>query len=370
MQRRGRDQVTAIDAVWYGTSAAARLARAALAPASWIFRAGVYVNARRFESGAEAVHASALPALSIGNLTVGGTGKTPVAAWAAGALCARGASPAIVMRGYGDDETLVHARLNPDVPVVIHSDRVVGTVEAARIGADCVILDDAFQHRRIARVSDWVLVSADRWSDDLRLLPAGPLREPVNGLRRADVLVLTRKDATYARAESIGEALITRFPRVGLAICHLALGDLVPATAGPSRSRSWLRGRRVLATAAVGDPTAFFSQLRGEGAEIRPRAFSDHHAFTAADVAELTALAEGLDGVVCTLKDAVKLGPLWPAAAAPLWYVSQIAVFERGSALLDRALDAVLAARHAASSTAGPAGPSSPKNGHRSSTAD
>ena len=362
--------MSAINNVWYGTSAAARLARAALTPASWIFRAGVFVNARRFEPGADAVHASALPALSIGNLTVGGTGKTPMAAWAAGALRDRGASPAVVMRGYGDDEPLVHARLNPDVPVVVDVDRVAGTVEAARIGADCVILDDAFQHRRIARVSDWVLVSADRWSDHLRLLPAGPLREPVHALRRADVLVLTRKDATYARAESIGEALITRFPRVGLAICHLALGELRSATSGPSHPRSWLRGRRLLATAAVGDPTAFLSQLRGEGAEIRARVFADHHAFSAADVVELASLADGLDGVVCTLKDAVKLGPRWPAAAAPLWYVSQIAVFERGSALLDRALDAVLAARHAASSTAGPAGQSSPKNGHRSSTAD
>ena len=362
--------MTAIDFLWYGTSAAARVARGALAPASWLYRAGVWANGRRYESGAARVHTAALPTISIGNLTVGGTGKTPVAAWAAGVLRARGAAPAIVMRGYGDDEPLVHARLNPEVPVIVNNDRVRGAEQARDAGADCVILDDAFQHRRISRMSDWVLVSAERWASDMRLLPAGPLREPLTALRRADVLIVTRKHATHDQAESVGEALTMRFPRLSLAVCHLALGDLMPATSGPSHPLSWLRGRRLAATAAVGDPSAFFAQLRENGAEIQPSPYADHHAFTKDDAIALASTAEHLEGVVCTLKDAVKLGPLWPAAAPPLWYVSQIAVFERGSALLDRAMDAVLAARQGASSTAGPAGPSSPNNGHESSTAD
>jgi tetraacyldisaccharide 4'-kinase len=361
--------VSALDDLWYGSSARARVTRALLTPASWLYTAGVYAFTRKFRDGS-AVQASPVPALSIGNLTVGGTGKTPVAAWAAAELCARGGQPAIVMRGYGDDEPLVHARLNANVPVVVNPDRVAGARQAMVQGADCVILDDAFQHRRIGRVSDWVLVSADRWSTDLRVLPAGPLREPIDGLTRADVLVVTRKSATRATAETIGADLVARYPNLGLAVCHLAPAGLRRATSDDSAPVSWLRGRRLLATAAVGDPDAFVSQLRAEGAELRVRTFRDHHAFTARDVTELTALAEGLDGVVCTLKDAVKLGPLWPAAAPPLWYVSQIAVIERGSPLLDRALDAVLAARQAASSTAGSAGQSSLKNGHRSSIAD
>ena len=358
-----------LDALWYGTSLSARVARAVLTPASWAYGAGVRLRARRY-ADPSSVSGPPLPALSIGNLTVGGTGKTPVAAWAVDALRRRGASPAIVMRGYGDDEPLVHARLNPGVPVIADPDRLAGARRAAAEGADCVVLDDAFQHRRIARISDWVLVSADRWPQELRLLPAGPLREPVDGLRRADVVVVTRKQASLAVAESIGDELALRYSNLGVAVCHLQLSELRNATSGVSRPLSWLHGRRLLAAAAVGDPSAFFAQLRVEGVELRTRSFADHHAFTAADVAGLADAGHGVEGVICTLKDAVKLGPRWPATAAPLWYVSQIAVFERGSALLDRALGAVLTARHAAPSTAGPAGHRSLKNGPQSSTAD
>jgi tetraacyldisaccharide 4'-kinase len=126
----------------------------------------------------------------------------------------------------------------------------------------------------------------------------------------------------------------------------------------------------VTAAAAVGAPDAFFAQLRAAGAVLEERSFRDHHAFSGADVASLVVAAERGDGLLCTLKDAVKLAPRWPPAAAPLWYVSQIAMIERGEALLAHALEAVLAARQVVSSTAGSAGPSSPPNGHRSSTAD
>lgn len=360
----------AAEEIWYGDGARARALRAALSPASWLFGAAVNFRAWRFEQAARAEHPSPLPAVSLGNVTVGGTGKTPLAAWAAAELRARGAAPAIVMRGYGDDEPLVHARLNPGVPVIVNADRLAGVLEARSIGADCVILDDAFQHRRIARVSDWVLIAAERWRDDLRLLPAGPLREPLDALGRADVLVVTRKSAKSAAAEEIADRLGRRFPSLGVAICHFALDALVDARTGERRPLAWLSDRRIVAAAAVGEPAAFFAQLRAAGARLDERAFRDHHAFDAADVAELAEAADRRDGLVCTLKDAVKLAPLWPPVAAPLWYVSQIAVIERGDAVLDRALEAVLAARQAVSSTAGPAGQSSLPNGHRSSTAD
>ena len=342
-----------VERMWYGDDARARLARAALAPASWLYGVAVGVRAWRFDHTDGAIHLTALPVLSVGNLTVGGTGKTPVAAWAARTLQSRGARPAIVMRGYGDDEPIVHARLNPTVPVIVDADRVAGTARAAYAGADCVILDDAFQHRRIARVSNWALVSAERWRDDLRLLPAGPLREPVGALARADILLVTRKSAALSVAARIGERLLAQQPTLRVAVCHLAFDALVNDGTQERRPVSWLSGRRVVAAAAVGDSAAFFAQLEAAGASVDARAYRDHHAFTRADLAELVVVADRCDGLVCTLKDAVKLGPLWPANAAPLWYVSQIAVIERGVAELDRALEKVLAARQGVTSIAG-----------------
>lgn len=369
MPCRGRKRMPAIEDVWYGTGVVPRIARAVLRPASWLYGVAVGVRGRRFE-GASAQQTHATPAVSIGNLTVGGTGKTPIAAWAASRLRARHARPAIVMRGYGGDELLVHARLNPDVPVIVDANRVRGAERARAAGADCIILDDAFQHRRIARASDWVLVAAERWREDLDLLPAGPLREPLSALMRAQVLVVTRKSATRDAAEVVAGRLARRFPHLGIAMCHLALDALVNALTGAREPLSALGGRVVVGVAAVGSPRDFFAQLSMAGARIDEHPFRDHHAFTPAEVAALAHRASRNDGLVCTLKDAVKLAPMWPRAAGPLWYVSQIAVIERGETVLDDALETVLAARQSASSTAGSAGPSSSAHGHRSPIAD
>jgi tetraacyldisaccharide 4'-kinase len=362
--------VSGVQSIWYGEDSGARIARAALVPASWLYEAGMRVRDWRYANSKDAVHTPIVPVLSLGNITVGGTGKTPVAAWCAARLRERGAHPAIVMRGYGEDEPLVHAHLNPDVPVIVDADRVRGAEHARAGGADCVILDDGFQHRRIARVADWVLVSVERWRDDLRLLPAGPLREPLSALQRADVLMVTRKSASLEKADEIAMRLSLQFPHLGTAVCHLALDALVDARTGGRRSLEWLADKRIVAAAAVGEPDAFFAQLRAQGARVEERRFRDHHAFDASDVRALAVAADRREGLICTLKDVVKLAPLWPPAAAPLWYVSQIAVIERGGSVLDHGLEAVLAARQAATSTAGADRPSSPPNGHRSTTAD
>ena len=343
---RGR-KVSGADALWYGDGIAARAARGALIPATWLYRVGIAVHNRRY-AGDGAVQQAQVPVLSLGNVTVGGTGKTPVAAWAARALRTRGARPAIVMRGYGADEPLVHARLNPDVPVVVDADRVRGAARAHADGADCVVLDDGFQHRRLGRVSDWVLVAAEQWRDDLRLLPAGPLREPASALGRANILLVTRKTATHDVAREIAARLGAQFPHAGVASCHLAPDALVHAHTGEEQSLGSLAGLRIVAIAAVGAPDAFFAQLRALGAIVDEHAYPDHHAFSYDDVTKLSSAARGADALVCTLKDAVKLAPLWTAASAPLWYVSQIAVIEQGAALLDQALESVLAARQPA----------------------
>lgn len=364
--------MSAIDALWYEQSAAAKVGRALLSPASWLYGAGVSARNARFENDPHRVIDAGIPVLSLGNLTVGGTGKTPLAAWAARELHERGARPAIVLRGYGADEVLVHRALNPDLVVIADGDRVRGVEAARALGATCAILDDAFQHRRIRRLSDWVLVAAESWRDDLRLLPAGPLREPVAALARAHAVIVTRKSASLKQADAILASLTARFPGLAPAVFHLAPSGLVNVLSGGTRPAATLVGERVVAVAALGATAPFFTQLREAGSEVDPIAFRDHHAFTTDDVRSIVARSAAADAVVCTLKDAVKLGPLWPRAAPPLWYVSQLAVCERGCPTLDRALEAVAtaAARPVASPTAGLAGPSSSRHGHRSSTAD
>lgn len=334
------------EAIWYGDGAGARAGRALLAPLGWAFAGAAGLRGELYDRRLLSIVQPALPALGVGNLTVGGTGKTPVAAELARRLLGAGARPAIVLRGYGDDEPLVHARLNPEVPVVTGADRAAAVRTAAAAGADVVVLDDAFQHRRLARQADIVLVSADRWGrGSRRLLPAGPWREPLTALRRASLAVVTRKAAGQADVDAAVEAIAAAAPGCPVAVAELALDGLVSVIGTERRPSDHLAGRRVLAATAIGDPGAFVSQLRAQGASVTAMAWPDHHAFSPTDVDRLVLAAAGADLVVCTLKDAVKLAPLWPRAAAALWYVSQTVAFERGEERLQPILDALLQAR-------------------------
>lgn len=331
--------------IWFDDSPGAVAARVALAPAEWLYRGAVAVRNALYDRDWLRVHEAPIPAVSIGNLAVGGTGKTPVAAWFAAELQRRGARPAIVMRGYGADEPLVHARLNPSVPVFTGGDRVRGLREARAAGCDVAVMDDAFQHRRVRRIGDVVLVSADRWTDRFRLLPAGPGREPLRSLRRASLVVVTRK-ATGRRAAA---ALASRLEGIAAgpasAVAHLAIGPLVDFMSGAERPLASLHGARIVLASGVGDPGALEAQLLAVGAAIEARSFPDHHVYDSADMATLVSEGSRFDGLVCTLKDAVKLGPAWPRGAGPLWYVSQRCEFEDGGAGIAALLDRLLTAR-------------------------
>jgi tetraacyldisaccharide 4'-kinase len=328
--------------LWFGGGGPVRAGRILLAPVSGLYGAVVAARGALYDAGLLRAAAGPIPALSVGNLTVGGTGKTPVAAWFAAELAARGARPALVLRGYGGDEPLVHGALNPCVPVVVDPDRVRGVARAAAEGADVVVLDDAFQHRRAARAVDVVLVSADRWPDRVRLLPAGPFRERPTALRRASLVIITAKAAGPGDVARVRDAVRRAAPGVPLAVMRLGLGPL-RNEAGGERPLASLRGMAVLAISAIGDPAAFAAQLAAAGASVRTRVFPDHHAFTAAEASSLAlSLAES---PVCTLKDYVKLGPLWPRGAPALWYVSQHSTVEDGRASLDEAIANLLRAR-------------------------
>lgn len=355
--------------VWHGAGAKASLARAVLAPAALLYGGVMRARTLLYDARVLPSHAPRIPAVSVGNLSVGGTGKTPVAAWVARELAARGAHPAVVLRGYGGDEPLVHERLNPDIPIVADPDRVRGVSRAAAQGADVAVLDDAFQHRRIRRAADIVLLSADVSDGPWRLLPAGPWREPIGALSRASLALVTRKAAPAERVDELLRAIDRARPSLPVAVARLEPDGLRAATGEGDLAIASLAGRDILAISAIGDPRAFAAQLRALGARVTERAFGDHHGYTAADAFAIAAALRPGALAVCTLKDAVKLAPLWPRAAPRLWYVSQRVVVERGERALGALLDTVVQLR--LPPTPAPAPPAKPSPyGNRPSTSD
>jgi len=343
-------------ALWESDSVGARIARAALTPAELAFAAATALRSSMYSSGILHTHPTAVPALSVGNLSVGGTGKTPLAAYLARRLRDSGATPAIVLRGYGEDEPLVHRTLNADVPVIVSADRVGGIADAKQQGCDVVVLDDAFQHRRASRVADIVVVSADNWHPNRRhLLPAGPWRERLTALRRATIAVVTRKAATGEVAHAVA-ATINSVARIPIAIVQLAPAELRDVRGSAVVPIDAIRGESIVAVSAIGDPLSFAAQLGAAGATVTSEAFRDHYRFTPSDVSRLVAAAQRYDRVVCTLKDAVKLGPLWPAGLR-LWYVSQRISVERGSDAVESVLSTMLLARSASTHTGRPGAP-------------
>jgi tetraacyldisaccharide 4'-kinase len=334
-----------IERLWFDETVAAQAARVALAPLSVSYAAIVASRQAMYDRGWLASFDPALPAVSIGNLTVGGTGKTPIAAWLARTCRDRGRQPGIVIRGYATgDEVLVHRVLNGDVPVVANPDRLAGIRELAAQGCDIAILDDAFQHRRTRRALDIVLVSADAWSLAQWPLPAGPWREPLTALRRAHVVIITRKAADTTATATVRAAVERAAPDVPVAVASLAPAAL-RTLHGATQPLSALQGTRVCAVAAIGWPQAFYAQLEAAGAHVEFITFRDHHRYTTADVAAIRRLAAKGLTVVCTLKDAVTLGNLWPREGPPIWYVSQRVELERGADRLYAALDAIAGAQ-------------------------
>lgn len=316
--------------------------RTLLTPAELLYRGAVSVRGKFYDWGIVPAEDFSVPILSVGNLTVGGTGKTPVAAWFARQFRERGVTPAVVLRGYGGDETIVHQRLNEGIPIIAAADRRRGIREAIANGVGVVVLDDAFQHRRTKRDADVVLINADAWSRRPRLLPAGPWREPLGAARRATLVIVTRKIADRAAVEDVTRAVANAAPRVPIVVAHLAPANLTSTATGQTLPLHAIRGADLTAIAAIGAPDAFFKQLTELGAIVRPFSYPDHHAFTAVEARFLATQASNSDFVVCTLKDAVKLEALWPAEAGSLWYVSQRLRIEDGQQHFDRVIENLL----------------------------
>src|SRR6185295_11058481 len=195
--------------------------------------------------------------VAVGNLSVGGTGKTPLAAWIAQRYAARGQKPGILLRGYGGDEPLVHRRLVPDAFVVSHPDRSAGARQAIAAGARVLVLDDAFQLLRVARDLNIAIVSAESAAAASWTLPAGSWREDRGALARADWLVVTRKHATPEAARVTAEELAARHPGRPVSVAYLALDHLERLWSGLREPMAVLKGRRVLAAVGIADPRGF-----------------------------------------------------------------------------------------------------------------
>jgi tetraacyldisaccharide 4'-kinase len=275
-----------------------------------------------YAGGVLRTHRATAPVISVGNLAMGGTGKTPLVAAIARFLHEHGAQPAILTRGYrrrdprprlvlpgspapaweeiGDEPALL-ARLLPDVPITVDADRVRGAATAVReAGATHLVLDDGFQHWRLARDLDIVVVDAGD-----PLCERRPRRERPGALARADVAVTVNADReTVAAALPLISAHAPGLPLFALRLrpTEVVLGD-------ERRPAESLRGRRVVPFAAIAAPERFFATLEALGADIAEAySFPDHHAFARADLDTILARALELEALpIATAKDAVKL---------------------------------------------------------------
>jgi tetraacyldisaccharide 4'-kinase len=296
---------------------AAELQRTGLRLASIPYGWAVRLRNRLYDRNWNRVHRAAVPVVSVGNLTLGGTGKTPCVEYVARFFRELDLRVAILSRGYGaghgpNDEALVLEENLPDVPHLQGADRVASADCAVEeLESEVLVLDDGFQHRRLARNLDIVLVDATNPWGYGRLFPRGLLREPAAGLRRAQVVLLTRCDQVNAEQRDRLRATIARLApdaTIGETI-HQAL-DLCNSE-GTSQCLDEVRRQPVIAFCGLGNPDAFRKTLLNLGADVRDfRTYPDHHSYTRTDVEDLRTWArqQATDClVVTTQKDLVKL---------------------------------------------------------------
>jgi tetraacyldisaccharide 4'-kinase len=352
----------------------------ALTPLGWLYGAVTRARLRLYRSGIFKTERAGAPVVSVGNLTAGGTGKTPLVEWVASALAREGLRACVLTRGYGradeskrvlasdgarvlagveecgDEPRLLAERLLGAASVVCDRDRVAAARWArAELGAEVFVLDDGFQHLRIARDLDVVTLDAtDPWGGG-HLLPRGRLREPASALARADCVVITRaelaEDLAALRAE-VGRlsggraAVLTSRVRTRGLVPLVEFGraaDEVVARAASARAGVGV-GAPVAAFCAVGNPRAFFEHLRRDGFGLSyTRAFADHHAYTAADAEAVSreAARAGARSLLTTAKDAVKLRGL--GFALPCYVVEIGVEFDEKARLLGLLREAVSA---------------------------
>lgn len=307
--------------------AADRLLLVLLRVCAVIYSLIMRLRAAAYAAGVLRSHKLPRPVISVGNITVGGTGKTPMTAWLARHLISRGKRVAVLSRGYGGnlegtvaivadgnrrllgpeeagDEPCLLADLVPGLMVVIGSDRYrAGCLAMERLNPDLFILDDGFQHLRLRRDLNILLLDSREPFANGRILPAGFLREPVSAVRRADLAVFTRcRDDVPAAATLPATIPICR--------ARHRLNGFTTLSDSTLRSFGELAGKRGVAFAGIADPTGFFDELEREGAVLAATlAFPDHTGYGDEECAALAKLLRSTraDYLITTAKDAVKL---------------------------------------------------------------
>jgi tetraacyldisaccharide 4'-kinase len=327
--------------LWTSRRPDARIARLALLPVAALWRGAMLARETAYRRGWLTIRDLPLPSVAIGNLTVGGSGKTPIAIWVARYYVSRGLVPGILLRGYGADEVQVHQHEVPEAQVIADPDRAAGAERALARGAQVLVLDDAYQRLDVRRDLNVAVVSAETTRAVHWPLPAGPWREGLGALERADGIVITRKRATPEAAQRLAADLQSRI-KGPVAIAHLGLRYVEGMLSGARHPASALAGKRVIAASGIADPDAFVAQTKATGAAVQVATWKDHHDYRDEDVAWLAHAARRADHVVITQKDAVKLRNRWPNAVPEPLVAMLDLEWEEGGDAIAAALDAVV----------------------------
>ncbi len=282
----------------------------------------IRARARRLEDGLALD--CGLPVVSVGNITAGGTGKTPLTQWIVRALQAVGHSPMIALRGHkgaeNADEVLEHRAGLPGIVLAVGANRAqrIASMRVNNSACDVVVLDDGFQHRQLRRDCDIVLIDSTRPALDDDLLPLGWLREPALSLRRATAVIVTR---ALKVDDDLSDQITKLHGQAPLAFCQHSWTGLDGIEDGAVHEVSWLKRKRVAVWAGIGNPRAIVEQTESVAAAVVDVArLVDHASWNAPKVARLAQRAEqaGADAILVTPKDWIKIAPLGVKTALPL----------------------------------------------------